>query len=140
MSLFPSLDVSQQAIAICLTGVSGARASHGYSDTGPDANAQALYWQFSEALLGGIETGAMTLWLARGVSDPSLDIVCCDTQHRRAMLRVETNKAAGKNVGELAHIMRARAYRAGHANSFPPVRRAPRGRSLLGGEKKAACA
>lgn len=88
MTHFVGLDVSQRMRAICVVDKDGRRIWRGQRRSAPEDIGVALRRYASVDAKIGIETGAMTPWLAHEPPDLGLDVVCStNDSHQPISLR-----------------------------------------------------
>jgi transposase len=128
MTHFVGLDVSQGMTAICAVDKDGRRIWRGQCPSAPEAISVALRRHARVDAKIGIETGAMTPWLAHEPRDLGFDVVCLDARHARAALKMRINKTDQNDAEGLAQIVRTGWYRSIHVKSFD----SHRARAILG--------
>jgi transposase len=128
MTHFVGLDVSQRMTAICAVDKDGRRIWRGQCPSAPEAISVALRRHARVDAKIGIETGAMTPWLAHEPRDLGFDVVCLDARHARAALKMRINKTDQNDAEGLAQIVRTGWYRSIHVKSFD----SHRARAILG--------
>ena len=128
MTQFVCLNVSQKMTAVCVVNDAGRRLWRGQCPSVPEQiNAVVRRYAGDDARIG-IETGAMTPWLAHELRNLGLEVVCLDARHARAALKMQINKTDQNDAEGLAQIVRTGWYRSVHVKSFE----SHRARALLG--------
>ena len=128
MSRFVGLDVSQKITAICIVDNAGRRLWRGQCPTVSEQISVLVRRHGGDDARIGIETGAMTPWLAHELRNLGLEVVCLDARHARAALEMQINKTDQNDAEGLAQIVRTGWYRSVHVKSFD----SHRARALLG--------
>ena len=128
MTRFVGLDVSQKITAICFVDNAGRRLWRGQCPTVPEQISVLVRRHGGDDARIGIETGAMTPWLAHELRNLGLEVVCLDARHARAALEMQINKTDQNDAEGLAQIVRTGWYRSVHVKSFD----SHRARALLG--------
>lgn len=128
MTHYVGLDVSQRTTAVCVVDETGRRIWRGVCPTSPEVIERTIRERAGEGACLGLETGPLTPWLAHGLRERGLEVVCLDARHARAALRLRINKTDQNDAEGLAQVLRSGWYRPVHVKSFG----AHRARSLLG--------
>ena len=81
MTHFVGLDVSQKMTAICVVDNAGRRLWRGQCPTAPEQIAAMVRQHAGDDARIGIETGAMTPWLAPELRALGLEVICLDARH-----------------------------------------------------------
>ena len=118
MTRFVGLDVSQKITAICIVDNAGRRLWRGQCPTVPEQISVLVRRHGGDDARIGIETGAMTPWLAHELRNLGLEVVCLDARHARAALEMQINKTDQNDAEGLAQIVRTGWYRSVHVKSF----------------------
>ena len=108
MTRFVGLDVSQKITAICIVDNAGRRLWRGQCPTVPEQISVLVRRHGGDDARIGIETGAMTPWLAHELRNLGLEVVCLDARHARAALEMQINKTDQNDAEGLAQPARAR--------------------------------
>ena len=84
MTCYVGLDVSQKMTAICVVDEVGHRFWRGQCRSVPSEIEASVRQHAGGDARIGLETGAMTPWLAHELAGRHLDVVCLDARHARA--------------------------------------------------------
>ena len=80
MRMFAGLDVGFKRTAVCVVDEAGRIVWRGVVDTHPEALSRALQRWGGKLAKVGLESGAMTPWLARELAKAGFPVVCMDAR------------------------------------------------------------
>ena len=66
----------------------------------------------------GLEVGPLSQWLFSGLAEAGLPVICVETRHMRAVLKVQINKTDRNDARGIAQMMRAGLYRSVHVKTL----------------------
>ena len=102
MTHYVGLDVSQRTTAVCVVDETGRRIWRGMCPTSPEVIERTIRERAGEGACLGLETGPLTPWLAHGLRERGLDVVCLDARHAQAALGLRINKTDKNDAEGLA--------------------------------------
>jgi hypothetical protein len=65
----------------------------------------------------GLEAGPLSQWLFSALAEAELPVICVETRHMQAVLKVQINKTDRNDARGIAQMMRAGLYRPVHVSS-----------------------
>ena len=130
---YVGLDVSMKETAICVIDEADRVVAEGKVATCPDAIASFLARHARRVRRVGLETGSLSPWLWRELSQRGLAVTVMDARHVHAALKLQLNKSDRKDAHGLARIVRTGWYKAVEVRSpeSQRLRQLLAGRSLL---------
>lgn len=111
MNEYVGLDVSMEETSICVVDETGAIVAEGKVASRPEAIAGFVARRAPRARRVGLETGALSGWLCRGLKRLGLAAILIDARHAHGGLKLQLNKTDRKDAQGLAQIMRTGWYR-----------------------------
>jgi len=117
MEYFCRLDISIDTTALCVVDAAGVTVLQITIATDPDAIAKSLKPYLGKLKRVGHEAGSLSPWLHPELLAKGLPVVCLETHHVRAALKVQRNKTDATDALGLAHIVRTGWYKAAHIKS-----------------------
>lgn len=92
MDYFAGLDVSLEVTSICIVDADGTEMKEAKVASEPDDLVAFFEWCGMAMKRIGLEAGAPSQWLYRGMAEASLPVVCIETRHAKASLSAMPNK------------------------------------------------
>ena len=117
MKHYAGLDLSMEMTHICVVDAEGRKIGAACVDSTPEAIAAALdrYGPVERAV---IETGRMTPWVARGLRELGVAIMCIDARQAHQSLKaMKANKTDPHDAAGLAQLARTGFYKEVHVKS-----------------------
>lgn len=111
MSHYVGLDVSLKEVSVCVLDDEGRVVWRGSCPSTPESIAAIVRQYAPEVLRIGLETGSLSPWLARGLENMGLPVVCLDARQAKAVLSLRINKSDPNDAQGLAEIVRSGWYR-----------------------------
>ena len=111
MSHYVGLDVSLKEVSVCVLDDDGCVVWRGSCPSTPESIAATVRQHAPEVLRLGLETGSLSPWLARGLENMGLPVVCLDARQAKAVLSLRINKSDPNDAHGLAEIVRSGWYR-----------------------------
>ena len=90
MGVYAGLDVSLDAVAICVVGETGEMLWQGKVLGDPEAVRGALDRWLDDLARVGLEAGATSEWIGGHLVDEGFPVVCLESRHVKAALSVMT--------------------------------------------------
>lgn len=117
MSVYAGLDVSLDAVAICVIGEAGEILWQGKvpADTGAISTTLRL-WHADLARVG-LEAGETSEWIGGHLVDEGFPVVCLETRHVKAALGAMPVKTDRNDAQGIAQIVRTGWFKAVHLKS-----------------------
>ena len=103
MKEYVGLDVSMKETSICVVDEDGRILAEGKVASCPEAIAEFLAEHAPNAARAGLESGALSSWLWRGLKRLGVPAFVIDARHAHAGLKLQLNKTARKDAQGLAH-------------------------------------
>lgn len=117
MGVFAGLDVSLDAVAICVVGETGEIVWQGKVLGDPEAVKVALDRWSDDLVRVGLEAGATSEWIGGHLVDKGLPVVCLESRHVKAALSAMTVKTDRNDAHGIAQIVRTGWFKAVHLKS-----------------------
>jgi transposase len=117
MKKYAGLDVSMEETSICVIDGDGEVIAEGKVASEPGALARYLEAWREELVRIGLEAGATSPWLHRGLVDLGLPAVCIETRRMKAYAKASPVKTDRRDAHLIALAMRAGLFRAVHVKS-----------------------
>jgi transposase len=114
---FAGLDVSLDAVAICIVGETGEIVWQGKVLGEPEAVKAALHRWRDNLVRVGLEAGATSEWIGGHLIDEGLPVVCLESRHVKAALSAMTMKTDRNDAQGIAQIVRTGWFKAVHLKS-----------------------
>src|ERR1039457_5044576 len=111
MDHFAGLDVSVKETSVCIVDDTGRIVRKVKVASEPEALLPVLRNPVYHFKRIGLEAGPLSQWLFSGLAEAGLPVICVETRHMRAVLKVQINKTDRNNARGIAQRMR-RNYRA----------------------------
>ena len=133
MKEYVGLDVSMKETSICVVDEDGRILAEGKVASRPEAIAGFLVRSAPNAVRVGLESGALSSWLWRGLKRLGVPVIQIDARHAHAGLKLQLNKTDRKDAQGLAQIMRTGWYKEVQARALDSqwVRQLLAGRAML---------
>lgn len=117
MSVYAGLDISLDAVAICVVNEAGELLWQGKVPGEPEAVRTALLRWKNELVRVGLEAGATSEWIGGSLADEGFPVVCLETRHVKAALSAMTVKTDRNDAQGIAQIVRTGWFKAVHLKS-----------------------
>jgi transposase len=117
MGVYAGLDVSLDAVAICVIGETGEILWQGKVPGDPDAVTATLDRWRADFVRVGLEAGATSEWIGGRLLDEGFPVVCLESRHVKAALGAMTVKTDRNDAQGLAQIVRTGWFKAVHLKS-----------------------
>lgn len=117
MGVYAGLDVSLDAVAICVVGETGEMLWQGKVLGNPQALKAALDRWRDGLVRVGLEAGATSEWIGGHLVDEGFPIVCLESRHVKSALSAMTVKTARNDAQGIAQIVRTGWFKAVHLKS-----------------------
>ena len=117
MGVYAGLDISLEAVAICIVDESGEILWQGKEAGEPDAVATTLRRWRDDLVLVGLEAGATSEWIGGHLVDEGFPVVCLESRHVKAALGAMTVKTDRNDAQGLAQIVRTGWFKSVHLKS-----------------------
>lgn len=117
MDVYVGLDVSLDAVAICVIGEAGEILWQGKVLGDPDAVMAALHRWRDDLVRVGLEAGSTSEWIGGHLVDKGFPVVCLESRHVKAALSAMTVKTDRNDAQGLAQIVRTGWFKAVHLKS-----------------------
>lgn len=108
---YAGLDVSLDAVHICVIDEAGAPVWRGQTSVSPDSIRDALNEHAPALVQAGLETGQFAPWLTLQLRKRKIPTVCLDARHVYAAIKLQRNKTDQGDAFCLAQIVRTGWYR-----------------------------
>jgi transposase len=119
MKYCAGLDVSVKETAICIVDEAGKIFREAKVVTEPEAIVGLLSAAGLEYMRVGLEAGPMSQWVAAGLLEAGLPVVCVETRHMKAVLKAQqVNKSDRNDARGIAQMMRVGLYKAVHVKTL----------------------
>ena len=105
MEHYVGLDVSLKLTAICIVDQTGKIEREGMVASNPEAIAEFIKSHAPHVARVGLETGATATWLWTELNKMGLPIICIDSRHAKAALKMQINKSDRNDAVGIARIM-----------------------------------
>ena len=92
MGVYAGLDISLDAVAICVIGETGETQWQGKVVGDPEAVKAVIDRWRDDLVRVGLEAGAMSEWIGGHLVDAGLPVVCLESRHVKAALSAMTVK------------------------------------------------
>ncbi|MEX0409741.1 IS110 family transposase [Aquibium sp. LZ166] len=117
MGVYAGLDVSLDAVSICVVGETGEMLWQGKVLGEPEAVKAALdRWRDGLARVG-LEAGATSEWIGGHLVDEGFPVVCLESRHVKAALSAMTVKTDRNDAHGIAQIVRTGWFKTVHLKS-----------------------
>lgn len=123
MGVYAGLDVSLDAVAVCIVGETGEVLWQGKVLGEPDAVSGSLHRWRHDLVRVGLEAGATSEWIGGCLVDQGFPVVCLESRHVKAALGAMTVKTDRNDAHGLAQIVRTGWFKAVHLKSAAGQRR-----------------
>jgi transposase len=117
MTYYAALDVSLKFTAVCIMDSAGTIKHEAMVPTNPDDLIVYLRSPGVEYVRIGLEAGSLTPWLYHAMIEAGLPMVCMETRHAKAVLKVQGVKTDKNDARSLAQMMRTGWFKAVHIKS-----------------------
>lgn len=117
MGVYAGLDISLDAVAICLIGDTGDMLWQGKVPGDPEAVTAVLHRWRDDLVRVGLEAGATSEWIGGHLVDEGFPVVCLETRHVKAALSAMTVKTDRNDAQGIAQIVRTGWYKSVHLKS-----------------------
>src|SRR4051794_31338423 len=117
MGVYAGLDVSLDAVAICVIGETGETLWQGKGPGDPHAVTATLGRWRADFVRVGLEAGATSEWIGGRLLDEGFPVVCLESRHVKAALGAMTVKTDRNDAQGLAQIVRTGWFKAVHLKS-----------------------
>src|SRR6184192_3026283 len=118
MDYFAGLDVSVKETSVCIVDDAGKIVREARVASEPEALLQVLtntIYRFKRVRL---EAGPLSQWLYSVLAEAGLPVICVETRHMRAVLKVQINKTDRNDARGVAQMMRVGLYRPVHVKTL----------------------
>src|SRR5258708_23054627 len=109
MEHYVGLDVSLKQTSICVVNQVGSVVREGVVDSEPEAIATFVRSKAPGAVRIGLETGPTATWLWTDLKQLGLPVICIDSRHAKAVLKMHINKSDRTAAAVTAPIMQTRS-------------------------------
>src|SRR6184192_4308123 len=106
MAYFAGLDVSVKETRVCIVDDAGKIVREARVASEPEALLQVLTNTIYRFKRVGLEAGPLSQWLYSVLAEAGLPVICVETRHMRAMLKVQINKTDRNDARGVAQMMR----------------------------------
>jgi transposase len=128
MKQYAGLDVSLKEISICVVDEAGAVVSHGSVACEPEAVARFFAEKQIIPALMVHESGQLSIWLQRSLSELGMAVTCIDARIAHKVLSAKLNKSDAADAEGLAQLARTGWFTPVHIRSLD----ADRLRTMIG--------
>src|SRR5205823_11508888 len=118
MDYFAGLDVSVKETSVCIVDDAGKIVREARVASEPEALLQVLTNTIYRFKRVGLEAGPLSQWLYSVLAEAGLPVICVETRHMRAMLKVQINKTDRNDARGVAQMMRVGLYRPVHVKTL----------------------
>src|SRR5881275_242545 len=118
MAYFAGLDVSVKETSVCIVDDVGKIVREARVASEPEALLQVLTNTIYRFKRVGLEAGPLSQWLYSVLAEAGLPVICVETRHMRAMLKVQINKTDRNDARGVAQMMRVGLYRPVHVKTL----------------------
>ena len=116
MDHFAGLDVSVKETSICIVDDAGKIVREVKVASEPEALLAVLKAYHFKRI--GLEAGPLSQWLFGALAEAELPMVCVETRHMKAVLKVQINKTDRNDARGIAQMMRVGLYRPVHVKTL----------------------
>jgi transposase len=116
---FAGLDVSVKETNVCIVDETGKIVREIKVASEPEALLAVLSNTAYHFKRIGLEAGPLSQWLFSALAEAELPVVCVETRHMRAVLKVQINKTDRNDARGIAQMMRVGLYRPGACEDAP---------------------
>jgi transposase len=117
MDHFAGLDVSVKATIVCIVDDTGKIVREVKVTSGPEALLAVLKNPAYRFKRIGLEAGPLSQRLYSALAEAELPVVCVETRHVQAALKVQINKTDRNDARGMAQMMRVGLYRPVHVKA-----------------------
>jgi transposase len=117
MGVYAGLDISLDAVAICVVSETGETLWQGKVLGEPDAVSATLHRWRDDLVRVGFEAGATSEWIGGHLAEEGFPVVCLESRHAKAALSAMTVKTDRNDAQGLAQIVRTGWFKAVHLKS-----------------------
>ena len=118
MDYFAGLDVSVKDTSVCIVDDAGKIVREVKVSSEPEALLAALKNPAYRFKRIGLEAGPLSQWLFSALAEAELPVICVETRHMRAALKVQINKTDRNDARGIAQMMRVGLYRPVHVKTL----------------------
>src|SRR6266511_3793007 len=118
MQHYIGLDVSVKETSVCIVDKAGKVIREVKVATKPVAILAVLTEEALAIERIGLEAGPLSQCLYSSLAEAGLPVICVETRHMRAVLRVQINKTDRNDARGIAQMVRAGLYRPVHVNTL----------------------
>src|SRR5437763_9084439 len=111
MEHYVGLDVSLKLTAICIVDQTVKIEREGMVAANPEASGEFIKSHAPHVARVGLETGATATWLWTELNKMGLPIICIDSRHAKAALKMQINKSDRNDAVGIARIMQCGWYK-----------------------------
>src|SRR5438128_2395803 len=123
MDYFAGLDVSVKETSVCIVDNAGKIVREARVASEPEALLQVLTNTIYRFKRVGLEAGPLSQWLYSVLAEAGSPVICVETRHMRAMLKVQINKTDRNDARGVAQMMRVGLYRPVHVKTLRSQKR-----------------
>src|SRR5438552_1215779 len=103
---------------VCIVDYAGKIVREARVASEPEALLQVLTNTIYRFKRVGLEAGPLSQWLYSVLAEAGLPVICVETRHMRAMLKVQINKTDRNDARGVAQMMRVGLYRPVHVKTL----------------------
>jgi len=118
MPCYVGLDTSLRHTSVCIIDKAGRVVKEGQVETTPKALVEFLRGDRRRYAAVGMETGALSAWLCRGLKRAGLPVASIDARHAHGALKTQPNKTDRADARGIAQLMRTGSFKAVHLKSL----------------------
>ncbi len=118
MGHFAGLDVSVKDTSVCIVDDTGKIVREVKVASEPEALLAVLKNPAYHFERIGLEAGPLSQWLFSALAEAELPVVCVETWHMQAVLKVQINKTDRNDARGIAQMMRVGPYRPVHVKTL----------------------
>ena len=118
MDHFAGLDVSVKETSVCFVDDTGRIVREVKVASEPEDLLQILNNPIYHFKRIGLEAGPLSQWLFSALAEAGLPVICVETRHMRAVLKVQINKTDRNDARGMAQMMQAGHYRPVHVKTL----------------------
>ena len=107
MDYFAGLDVSVKETSVCIVDDAGKIVREVKVASEPEALLAVLKNPAYHFKRIGLEAGPLSQWLFSALAEAGLPVICVETRHMQAVLKVQINKTDRNDARGIAQMMRA---------------------------------
>jgi transposase len=122
MTYYVGLDVSNKETSICILNEKGNVVKEAKVKSEPEAIHRYLTKQGYKYEKIGLEAGALSNWLVKGLKNLGLHVICIDSRAMAAVISVRVNKTDRNDAKAIANAMRCDNYKEVHIKSDESVK------------------